>query len=245
MESEPGPQGKGPEALEEPPARDAEDRERPAFDAALPPPPSGDHWSPGARIAIAATIAAVVIGAAIHLGMVFLHVAPANTIYKQNSRTVDGYIYPEFEQNWKLFAPNPLQQNVDVQARAQVLGAGGRITTTGWVDLTAQDAADIRHNPAPSHVAQNLLRRAFDFYTGSHGTDGKPIGERGLISQDYLRRIAAHRLGLHRDGGTVRQVQLRSVSTPVAPAAWSHETIDLKPTTNELSWWTVTEEDFR
>jgi Family of unknown function (DUF5819) len=254
MESQQGPEGAEPEAVgpgpepgapgPEPPVRGRADEDESALDAALPPPPSGGRWSPGARIAIAAAIAAVAIGAAIHLGMVFLHIAPSNTIYKENSKTVDGYVYPEFEQNWKLFAPNPLQQNVHVQARAQVL-AGGQDTTTGWVDLTAEDTAAVHHNPAPSHVDQNLLRRAFDFYTGSHGTDGKPIGERGLISQDYLRRIAAQRLGPHLDGGTVQQVQLRSVSTPVAPARWSHETIDLKPTTDELPWWTVTKEDFR
>ena len=59
--------------------------------------------------------------------MVFLHVAPSNTVTKQHGTAIDDWIYPEFEQNWKLFAPNPLQQNIAVQVRAEVRTADGGV----------------------------------------------------------------------------------------------------------------------
>ena len=57
--------------------------------------------------------------------MVFLHVAPSNTLSKEHAAAVNDYIYPEFEQNWKLFAPDPLQQNIHVEARADIRGPSG------------------------------------------------------------------------------------------------------------------------
>ena len=68
---------------------------------------------------------------------------------------IDDYVYPEFEQNWKLFAPNPLQQNIAVQARAEIANDDGTAKTTGWFDLSAQDGEAIDHNLAPQpHPAE-------------------------------------------------------------------------------------------
>jgi Family of unknown function (DUF5819) len=248
MDSEPGPENAGPPSARPEGVREVEpDWGGPPEEeiAILPESPSGRQWSLGARIVIAATVAAVIVGVGFHLAMVFLHVAPSNTIYRQNSKRVDSYIYPEFEQDWKLFAPNPLQQNIHVHARVQVTRPDGETLTTGWVDLTAHDTAAIKHNPSPSHVDQNLLRRAFEFYTGSHDDKDQPIGDRGRISQDYVRRIAAQRMGSHLNGGTVRKIELRSVTTPVAPPSWSNETINTKPVIRVYPWWNVSEEDFR
>lgn len=216
-----------------------------AGDGALPGPLDTGGWSRGSRTAIAGAIAVVSVATALHLAMVFLHIAPSNTVSKQNNRVIDDYVFPEFEQNWKLFAPNPLQQNIAVHARARVERAGGEQTTTGWVDLTRQDGDAIRHNPAPSHVNQNLLRRAWDFYTGSHDEKDKPLGDRGALSEEYVRRIVAHRLGPRLNGGRVVKVQVRAATTAVAPPKWSREVIDTATSYRVVPWWTVTEEDFR
>ena len=128
------------------------------------------------RVAVAAGVVVVAVAVAVHLAMVFLHVAPENTLSKRYGTAVDDYVYPEFEQNWKLFAPNPLQQNIAVHARARVRLPDGTKDITGWVDLSAQDGRRIRGNPFPSHVSQNELRRAWDFYTGSHDGRTSPTG---------------------------------------------------------------------
>ncbi|MFE2555614.1 DUF5819 family protein [Streptomyces sp. NPDC059352] len=193
--------------------------------------------------AVALAVAGVFV--CVHLAMVFLHVAPSNTLTKRHGQAVDDWVYPEFEQNWKLFAPNPLQQNISVEVRAELATAGGGRRTTGWIDLTAQDAAAIRHNPMPSHTQQNELRRAVDFYLNSHSDDDSPNGLRGHLSEEYMRRIAVLRLDADDslDGSAVRRVQLRTVTRPLPAPRWSTEKNDVTPSYRDLPWWKVTDAD--
>ncbi|MHC0430696.1 DUF5819 family protein [Streptomyces sp. O3] len=195
------------------------------------------------QVVVALVLALVAVLACVHLTMVFLHVAPSNTVTQQHGRVVYRWIYPEFEQNWKLFAPNPLQQNVAVQARAQIRTADGATRQTGWYDLSARDGAAIRGNPLPSHTQQNTLRRAWDFYTGSHDDENRPNGMRGELSERYLRRIVVQRLADDGPDGTVRRVQLRAKTTRVQPPSWSDEKVDKKPVYRQLPWWPVTSRD--
>ncbi|MGW0734351.1 DUF5819 family protein [Streptomyces sp. NPDC002851] len=215
---------------------------------------SGDRRSPAARAGIAGlsppyqvvaalALAGIVVAVCVHLAMVFLHVAPANTVTKQHGRAVDAWIYPEFEQNWKLFAPNPLQQNIAVQARAQLRTGDGGLRQTGWYNLSAQDGAAIDGNLLPSHTQQNELRRAWDFYTAWHDSENRATGVRGELSEHYMRRIAVLRLGREEPDTPLVRVQLRSKTTNVQPPAWTDETVDKKPEYRELPWWTVTDED--
>ncbi|MCC9740539.1 DUF5819 family protein [Streptomyces sp. MNU89] len=198
-----------------------------------------------ARIAVAVALGGVTVTALVHLAMVFLHVAPGNTVSDRHGGTIDGYVYPEFEQNWKLFAPNPLQQNIAVQARAEVMGPDGGVSVTRWTDLTARDAEAVRHNPVPSHVHQNELRRAWDFFTGSHDDENRPNGLRGALSEEYLRRIVLSRIGPETAGTEVLRVQVRSATTPVAPPAWAPGEDgtagreDGGTVHRELPWWPV------
>ncbi|MEV6954099.1 DUF5819 family protein [Streptomyces sp. NPDC051183] len=215
---------------------------REPVETAAPPPraPGIAGLSAPYRVAAALALGAVAVAACWHLALVFLHVAPSNTVSKQHARTVDDWIYPEFEQNWKLFAPNPLQQNIAVQVRAQVRGADGELVTGDWRDLSAEDGAAIRHNLLPSHTQQNELRRAWDFYTGSHDDDNKANGERGELSEQYLRRIALARLEPRQPAGAVIvRIQLRSATKAVAAPKWSDEKSDTETYYRELAWWTV------
>lgn len=221
-------------------------REHKPVEGAPPGPRKAPPRAPGIaglsapyRVLAALVLAAVSVAACTHLALVFLHVAPSNTVSKRNAALIDGWIYPEFEQNWKLFAPNPLQQNIAVEVRAQVRTEGGGLVTSGWRDLSAEDGAAIRHNPLPSHTEQNELRRAWDFFTGSHDDDNKPTGERGALSEEYLRRIALERLvPVYRDGRILR-VQLRSATRSVPAPSWSDEKTDTQTYYRELPWWTV------
>lgn len=179
-----------------------------------------------------------------HIAMIFLHVAPSNTLTKQHGEVVDDWVYPEFEQNWKLFAPNPLQQNISVHVRAEVAddGADGS-KVTRWMDLSREDGEAIRGNPLPSHVDQNELRRAWDFYSGSHDSEHRPNGVRGELSERYIRRIVMLRLAERGYGGTVERIQVRSAVRSVDAPEWSDEKINTRPEYTELPWWTVTPSD--
>ncbi|QQM42147.1 DUF5819 family protein [Streptomyces liliifuscus] len=198
------------------------------------------------QIAAALALAVVAVAACVHVGMVFLHVAPSNTVTKQHGQAIDEWIYPEFEQNWKLFAPDPLQQNIAVQVRAEVRAADGDIRTTRWYDLSALDGAAIDGNLLPSHTQQNELRRAWDFFVATHDNANRPNGLRGALSEKYLRRIVVLRLDREQAGGrgaAVQQVQVRSRTTNVPPPKWSQEQVSDKPIVRELPWWPVSEAD--
>ncbi|MER7916630.1 MULTISPECIES: DUF5819 family protein [unclassified Streptomyces] len=198
--------------------------------------------SPRYQAVAALAVAVIVVGVGVHLLMVFLSLAPQNTVSKQHGKAIDAWVFPEFEQNWKLFAPNPLQQNIAVQVRADVRMKDGSVRTTGWTDLSAQDGAAIKGNPAPSHTQQNELRRAWDFVTATHTADNRPVGMRGALSEEYLRRIAVMRL--YRTDptsriGVVQRVQIRSCTINVPPPSWSGEQVPDKPVYRLLPWWTV------
>ncbi|MFH9264293.1 DUF5819 family protein [Streptomyces sp. NPDC017546] len=241
--------GKGvwPQALNRPTdARDTPEAIPPA-----PSPPVGEPSATGRGIAglsfpyqmvAALALSLIALLACTQVVMVFLHVAPSNTLTKQHGKTIDRWIYPEFEQNWKLFAPNPLQQNIAVHVRAEVAGADGR-RTTRWMNLTYEDSKGIRGSLFPSHVDQNELRRGWDFYVNSHDSENRPNGLRGDLSESYVRRIAMLRLSERDYGGTIERIQLRSATSSIAPPPWSDEKISTRPVYRVLPWWTVTPDD--
>lgn len=200
------------------------------------------------RIGAAAALAVVAAGVCAHLGMVFLHLAPSNTVSKQHHETISDWIYPEFEQNWKLFAPNPLQQNITVQVRAEMYTADGASRTTGWYNLSSQDGRAIDGSLVPSHTQQNLLRRAWGFFASAHDDDNRPVGLRGTLSEAYLRRIAVmrlHRADAAGPGGVVARVQIRSRTAHVPPPDWSEEKISTEPVYRTLPWWSVPDDEAR
>ncbi|MFI1355053.1 DUF5819 family protein [Streptomyces sp. NPDC020898] len=224
----------------------------PPDDSAPPPgPPEAPRPALAAlslpyQIGAALAVAVVAVAACVHLGMVFLHVAPSNTVSKEHTRAIDEWIYPEFEQNWKLFAPNPLQQNIAVEVRADVATAEGEARTTGWYDLSALDGEAIKGNLLPSHTQQNELRRAWDFLVGSHDAQNRPSGLRGVLAEQYLRRIVVMRLDredVAGPGGTIDRVQVRSRSTNVRPPEWSQDQVADKPTYRVLPWWPVPDDE--
>ncbi|MET9763468.1 DUF5819 family protein [Streptomyces sp. NPDC006372] len=218
-----------------------------------PGPPTAPHTGIAAlslpcQIGVVLALAVVAVGVCVHIGMTFLHVAPPNTVTREHGKAVDDWIYPEFEQNWKLFAPNPLQQNISIQARAEVRDGEGGTVTTGWYDLSAEDGRAIDGNLLPSHTQQNELRRAWDFFLATHDSENRPVGLRGSLSETYLRRIVE--LRLDRDdavraatggGGAVERVQVRSRTSNVPPPGWSREKVSTTPAYRELPWWSVPE----
>ena len=203
------------------------------------PPPQPAPLSRPSRIAVAGMVGIVSVGALFHLGMVFLHVAPSNSLSKEHSAAVSKYIYPEFEQNWKLFAPDPVQQNVHVQARAEIRASGGGVQTTGWVDMTARDIDAMRHDPLPSHAQQNELRRAWGFYSDTHDAQDQPnAGDRSDLSRIYLQRILQQRFGPRLNGGSVIRIQARAATTPL-PQPYVTGTQTVTTQYRVLPWWSV------
>lgn len=181
--------------------------------------------------------------ALVHVLLVFLHVAPPNPLSQRYSRQVNAWVFPLFEQNWRLFAPDPESVNRRISARTLHTAPDGTVRVSGWFDLTAVDDAAVEHNPFPSHTAQNMLRRAWSSYLENHVVDDQPRSPRALMTQRYLTDIASDRVAAHR-GGSFEVIQLRVVTVPIAapaPAggAGAAEVAPRTADTRYLPWWKV------
>ncbi|MFJ8362273.1 DUF5819 family protein [Streptomyces sp. NPDC093984] len=169
--------------------------------------------------------------------------APPNPVSRQYSRQVDAWVFPWFEQDWRLFAPDPESVNRQISARTMHTTPDGTVQVSGWFDLTAVDTTAVKHEAFPSHTAQNMLRRAWSSYLDTHGGDDQPRSQRALMIQQYLRNIAADRVAAHRHG-TFESIQLRVITLPIAaPAAAGGPRPGVaapKPAdTRYLPWWKV------
>ncbi|MFF1496562.1 DUF5819 family protein [Streptomyces sp. NPDC058304] len=178
-----------------------------------------------------------------HVVLVFLHVAPRNPVSQLYSRPINTWVYPLFEQNWRLFAPDPESANRQISARTRRTAPDGAEEVSGWFDLSAVDDSAVEHNPFPSHTAQNMLRRAWSSYLEAFGGDDEPRSERAVMMQTYLRNIAADRVAAHRRG-SFDSIQLRVITLPIAApntAGGTHRAAaGAAPLeTRYLPWWKV------
>ncbi|MBL1115123.1 hypothetical protein JK364_22390 [Streptomyces sp. 110] len=203
-------------------------------------------------LVVLAVTAAVLLGAACwHLATLFLAVTPDNPVRSRYAHLINGHVYPEFTQGWQLFAPEPLHENVVVEARVRTDRNSEKPRAGHWVNLTTQDVAAIRHNPVPSHAHQNMLRLAWDFYQNSHSRRNAPIGVRGILFGEYVKRIALQRIEGRRgglDGERVVAVQVRVTARPVAPPRWSDRASSASVQSarhRTLPWWSVKDQDRR
>jgi hypothetical protein len=185
-------------------------------------------WS---RALVAGTAAAVGALLAVHLAATFLYNAPANPVSQRYSKQVDDWMNPLFQQNWRLFAPNPISENIEILARASLASDG---QATEWFDLSDLDQQAAAGDPAPGHVLQNALRNAWFGWAGSHDTQGNPTAADSAVMQDYLVNVVLdHLRPLVR--GAIGSIQVRAITTllpgpgrtpaQTAPQAWT------------LDWW--------
>ncbi|MEW1914727.1 DUF5819 family protein [Kitasatospora sp. NPDC085895] len=186
------------------------------------------------------------MAAVTHVCLVFLHIAPSNAVSRQYQRQIDTWIYPYFEQNWQLFAPNPESVRWQISARASTSAPDGSRQTGAWQDLTAIDDAAVRHSAFPSHTAQNMLRRAWAAYLETNGPTDRPTTERARMLQEYLANIAARRLTGNAPPA-FDAVQLRVTGTPIAPPGRSTPRTAPSGSTPSnaryLPWWQVESHD--
>ena len=192
--------------------------------------PPARWWS---RALVAGTTVTVGAVAAVHLSATFLYNAPANPVSQRYAPQVDWWMNPLFAQNWRLFAPNPISENVAVQARAS-LRPDGR--PTAWFDLSARDDAATVGDPVPGHVTQNTVRNAWFSWAGSHGPNGDPTAPDASVMQTYLLGVVVDRLRPLAPGA-IGSVQIRVVTTLIpGPGRTAAQTV---PQTRTLDWWEV------
>jgi hypothetical protein len=199
-------------------------------------------WQSGLLGAVmGVAVALCLVTSLVHVLLVFLHVAPTNDISQRYSKQINSWIYPLFEQNWRLFAPEPDSANRQISVRTMRTSTDGTHQVGDWFDLTAVDDSAVKYNVFPSHTAQNMLRRAWTAYLESHGSDDQSHSERALMLQKYLRNIAVDRVAAHRHI-TFDAIQLRVITRPIAARTTVGRPQPTAPgsaDTRYLPWWKV------
>lgn len=193
------------------------------------------------QLAVIGAVALCVTAAVLHVALIFLYVAPANTVSRQYQKQIDAWVYPYFEQDWRLFAPDPQSARQQISARTSTVSPDGVTRQSDWIDLTAVDDAAVRHDVFPSHTSQNMLRRAWNAYATAQSPNGRPPSRRAQMLQEYLRNVAVQRASAL-GPASFSAIQLRIVTMPIAPPSPAGTTPRAAdpPSTRYLPWWQVT-----
>ncbi len=108
----------------------------------------------------AAVVALIAAATCVQLfGVTFISLPPAAT--PPGTRAVsEAVLWSYFEEEWKLFAPNPISIDRDLFVQGAWRDADGTVTTGEWVDLTAIDNAIVAHSVGAPRSAYLTARMA-------------------------------------------------------------------------------------
>jgi hypothetical protein len=189
-----------------------------------PRPVRLSRWT---RVLLGAAAGLIALVTAAQLAATLLAASPSNTLSRQYNAQLNWWVTPWLGQNWKLFGPDPQEENLTILVRVE--NASG--AQSAWVDLTAIDYAAVLHDPMPSHANENELRLAWDAYENS-----KPGSATQNLLRRYLVNFAAERLGITVPG-SYTAVQFESLTTPMPPPG---TTAPQPPTNAYQPWWPLT-----
>ncbi|WP_437293377.1 DUF5819 family protein [Sorangium sp. So ce426] len=87
---------------------------------------------------VLSTSAPALLAAALcfHFAMTLGYLTPQNPLQLRFARLISGYMNPFFEQNWHLFAPDPITDTRLVMVACRLREPDGSTTETGWTDIT-------------------------------------------------------------------------------------------------------------
>lgn len=117
-----------------------------------------------------------------HFTMTFLYVAPINPISLDLNAQISYYMEPLFQQNWRLFAPNPVSEERGMLVRARIKQVDGNILETEFYDFTSPLVEDIHSVRLFPPRRTRLVASIFQFL-GFHD----PIADRLRSRIDSLR----------------------------------------------------------
>lgn len=190
------------------------------------------RWS---RALVAGTFLVTGVLAAAQMAATFLYNAPRSLVTQRYAAQVAWWMTPLQNQNWQLFAPNPISENVEIDARASI---GPGATLTPWLNLSGIDDATTNGDPAPSHLTMNALRNAWQEFNDTHSSTGIPDADSPMAgtAQAYLQNLVLSYLR-----PTLSQpldsIQVRFVVTLLpGPGRTAAQTA---PQVQTLPWWLV------
>lgn len=99
-----------------------------------------------ARLPERRSVFAVVVSAlaGLHMLAVTLAAVPTNSVSVAFDAQLD-YLTPYFGQNWRLFAPNPIDEDRSLLVQGAYVDGEGKLRATPWIDWTTVELDVIEH----------------------------------------------------------------------------------------------------
>lgn len=111
--------------------------------AATPHPPPGSRNPSAVVVLTAMALAGILV---LHGAATVVYVAPFNPLRLALGQQLNAYMLPLFEQNWSLFAPQPISEDRGLLVRARVDDIDGGSVVTDYADITSPAVDAIHEN---------------------------------------------------------------------------------------------------
>ncbi len=92
----------------------------------------------------AGVVSVIVLLALAHVVAITLAALPPNR-YSEHATGFTSYTRPYFNQNWRLFAPNPISDDRSILVQGAYREADGSIATTDWINWTDVELDLVHH----------------------------------------------------------------------------------------------------
>lgn len=112
-------------------------------------------------------VVALVFLAGVQLVMVTVAAVPPSSVTDGARPFAADYLRPYFTQNWRLFAPNPVDEDRVIRFQGSYLDSDGTSWRTPWVDWTEVEQDLIRHRPVGSRAGY-VSTKLYGPLSGAH-----------------------------------------------------------------------------
>jgi hypothetical protein len=136
---------------------------------------------------------------------------------------------PYFAQDWKLFAPDPVDANSGVLVRAKVVNASGQERVTPWLDVTSPEFAKMRGHVFPSRISRLSI--------GVYETIGYATMQGDKQRAEAFARTLITLAARAQWGDAVTQVQMRFADAAFPEPSERERSGVSKVETLDFPWW--------
>jgi hypothetical protein len=143
----------------------------------------------------------------IHFSFTFIYLSPGNTWRSKNWDTIFSYMNPVFTQNWRLFAPNPANQQLNLDMRVHYVDQAGATHETGWRSITQPVIQSLQSNRFSTNARLSELQSSLinDFVWGDKENSQQTFKSLQVYA-DHVLRMENFIVP-----GNVNKIQLRAV----------------------------------
>ena len=185
----------------------------------------------------------------LHFAMTFFYVAPRNLVSARADKVISSYMLPYFDQDWKLFAPDPAKTDPHILVRAKVVDVRHQEQLTPWLDITNSELTRVRGHWFPDRVSRLSAKVAAKLSAAADQHE-QVVSERqqqpvrlqeapGERLDEAFAHVLATRAARAQWGEQVAEVQIRLVGHIPPPPAFSEAEERGSPEVieHDLPWW--------